>query len=91
MTSVRNDLGIFVQSTLINFERGCNPTRSSSLQFLRRNTQLDHVFDSVNSNDIAILDERDGTTYLGLGDNMTDTKSVRSIGDFLISVVYVEI
>lgn len=87
MTGVRNNLDILIQSTMTNFERGCIPGRASLFQFFRRNTQLDHVFDSVNSNCVAILDQRDRTTFLGLGDNMTNTKSVRAVaGFFLISV-----
>ena len=82
MTGVRNDLDILIQSTLTNFERGCNPSRTSFVQFFRRNAQLDHVFNSVNSNDVAILDQRDRTTSLGLGDDMPNTKSVRTVAGF---------
>lgn len=83
MTGVRNDLDILIQSTLTNFERGCNPGCASFFQFFRRNTQLNQVFNSVNSNDVAILYQRDRTTSLGLGDNMSNTKSVRTVAGFL--------
>lgn len=82
MTGVRNDLDILIQSTLTNFKRGCNPGRASFFQFFWGNTQLDHIFDSVNSNGVAILDQRDRTANLGLGDDMANTKSVRTVAGF---------
>lgn len=79
MASVRNDLGIFVQHTLLNFERWGFPFFAASFQFFVRYTQLEGVLNGIDLDDVAVSHQRDRAAYLGFWDDMADDEPVRPV------------
>ena len=78
MARVRDDLGVLVQRALADLERGRDPLGAAARELLLRHAEVDRVVGGVDSNNIAVLDERDGPADLRLGDDMAYDKAVRS-------------
>ena len=79
MTSVLHRLNILVKRTLSDLERRCHPRLATLLQLLGRYMQFDAVAHSIDRDGVAVLDEGDGASYLGLRDDVPNAEAVRSI------------
>jgi hypothetical protein len=74
--SVADDLAVLVERTLADLERRGGPVCASSGELLVRNVHAERVVDGVDGDDIAVLDEGNGTSDLSLGHDVTDDESV---------------
>lgn len=78
--SVADDLAVLVERTLTDLERRGGPVCASSGELLVRDVHAERVVDGVDGDDVAVLNEGDGSSNLSLGDDVTDDESVRSDG-----------
>lgn len=76
MAGVLHRLNIFVKRALSDLERRCHPCLAALLQLLGRYMQLDAVAHSIDGDGIAVLDEGDGASYLGLRDDVPNAEAV---------------
>lgn len=82
MTGIFDILDVLVQRARAGLERGRLPRGASLCQLLGRNVQLDRVLDSVDGDDISILDERDRSSDLRLWYHVSDAESVAPADEY---------
>jgi len=72
MTSIGDRLRVLVESSLRHLEGRRDPLRSSPRQLLVRNVHVERVLDGVDGDDVSVSNESDGTSNLGLRNDVTD-------------------
>jgi hypothetical protein len=79
-TGIRDISSILEKCSLFRTKRWCNPVGLSCSKLFLGNVNVQSVGLGINGNDIAILDKRDRTSNLSLGDDMSDDETMRSEG-----------
>lgn len=80
MTSVRDRLRVPEQRSLLDLERRRDPDRPPPRHLLVRNVDVQRVGDGVDGDHISVLNERDRSSDLSLGDDVTDLEGKQEGG-----------